>query len=138
MNQFLFAVAVACVLSVPTPTSASQEGLLAIGEVRVASPGIGDSGPIVVTATRGPNGFSAFEVQAFGHATSLTKAQLAMIQGQVNGVQMSYEAGYTELGGRAVHVVLSRGFTSGTQASQQISVNERGRVTVEPEAWGHR
>jgi hypothetical protein len=133
MNRFLFIAAVASVLSVPATTFASKEGILAIGEVRVTSPGIGESGPVVVTATRGPKGFSALRVQAFGRATNLTEAQLAKLQGQfVNGVQLSYEAGYKELGGRTVYIVLSKGFTSGMQESQQISVNEEGAVTVEP------
>lgn len=133
MNRFLFVIALVCVLSAPTSTSASQEGILAIGELRVASPGIGESGPIVVTATRGPKGIAALSIQGFGRTTSLTETQLAKIQGQfVNGVQLSYEAGYKELGGRTVYIVLTKGFTSGTQETQQISINEQGLVTVEP------
>ena len=133
MKRLMFIAAVAGMLSGPASTLASQEGILAIGEVRVTSPGIGESGPIVVTATRGPEGFSALEVQAFGHATSLSQAQLEKLQGQfVNGLQLSYEAGYAESGGRTVYIVLSKGFTSGTQESQQVSVNEEGTVTVEP------
>lgn len=133
MNRLLFVIAVAGVLLVPTSTWASREGILAIGEVRIASPGIGESGPIVVTATGDSKGFSALEVQAFGHAARLTEAQLAQLQGQlVNGVQLSYEAGYKESGGRTVYIVLSKGFTSGTQESQQVSVNEEGVVKVEP------
>lgn len=31
-----------------------------------------------------------------------------------------------------MYIVLSKGFTSGTQESQQVSVNEQGAVTVEP------
>ena len=120
-------------LSGPVSTLASQEAILAIGEVRITSPGIGESGPIAVTATRGPKGFSALEVKAFGHATSLTRAQLTKLQGQfVNGLQLSYEAGHKESGGRTVYIVLSKGFTSGMQESQQVSVNEEGTVTVEP------
>jgi len=141
MNRLLSLVTVALAVGLLAPASslASQEGVLAIGELRVTSPGIGESGPITVTASRGAKGFSALEVQAFGHATKLTAAQLAKLDGQfVNGVQLSYEAGYKESGGRTVYVVLSKGFTSGVQEAQQISINEQGTVTVEPATRGRR
>lgn len=132
MSRFLLLLAFAGALSVPMSTMASQEGVLAIGELRMTSPGIGDSGQVVITATRGPKGFRALEVQAFGRVTRLTESQLAKLQGQfVNGVQLSYEAGYKELGGRTVYIVLSTGFTSGMQEAQTISVNEQGTVTVD-------
>lgn len=135
MSRFLLFLALAGALSVPMSTMASQEGVLAINELRVTSPGIGDSGQVVVTATKGPNGFRALEVQAFGRITRLTESQLTKLQGQfVNGVQLSYEAGYKELGGRTVYIVLSKGFTSGLQEVQTISVNEQGTVTVDPPA----
>ena len=135
MNRFLLlgTIAIAGAIFVPTSSMASQEGVLAIGELRITSPGIGESGPIEVTATRGPNGFSALAIRAFGRTSTLTEAQLAALHGQfVNGVQLSYEAGYKELGGRTVYIVLSKGFTSGIQEAQRISVDERGTVTVEP------
>jgi len=132
MSRFLLLLAFAGALLVPVSAMASQEGGLAIGELRVTSPGIGDSGQVVVTATRGPKGFRALEVQAFGRVTRLTESQLAGLQGEfVNGVQLSYDGGYKELGGRTVYIVLSKGFTSGLQEVQTISVNEQGTVTVD-------
>ncbi len=127
--------AIAAALFVPTPSRASQEGILPIGALHVTSPGIGESGPVEVTATRGSDGFSSLAIQAFGRTIKLTAVQLAALHGQfVNGVQLSYEAGYKELGGRTVYIVLSKGFTSGTQETQRISVNEQGTVAVEPPA----
>lgn len=132
MSRFLLLFAFAGALAMPVSTMASQEGILAMGELRVTSPGIDDSGQIVVTATRGPEGFSALEVQAFGRVTRLTEGQLARLQGEfVNGVQLSYEAGYKELGGRTVYIVLSKVFTSGLRETQTLSVNEQGTVTVD-------
>lgn len=130
---FLGTFAIAAALFVPTSSMASQEGILAIGELHITSPGIGESGPVEVTATRGPNGFSSLAIQAFGRTTKLTGVQLAALHGQfVNGVQLSYEAGYKELGGRTVYIVLSKGFTSGVQETQRISVTEHSTVEVEP------
>jgi len=135
MNRLLLlgTIAIAGALFEPTSSMASQEGVLSIGELHVTSPGIDESGPIEVTATRTPNGFTALAVQAFGRTTKLTETQLAALHGQfVNGVQLSYEGGYKELGGRTVHIVLSKGFTSGVQESQRVSVDEQGEVKVEP------
>lgn len=135
MNRLLLlgTIAIAGALFEPTSSMASQEGVLSIGELHVTSPGIDESGPIEVTATRTPNGFTALAVQAFGRITKLTETQLAALHGQfVNGVQLSYEGGYKELGGRTVHIVLSKGFTSGVQESQRVSVDEQGEVKVEP------
>jgi hypothetical protein len=130
---FLGTFAIASALFVPTSLMASQEGVLPIGDLHVTSPGIGESGPVEVTATRGPNGFSSLAIQAFGRTTMLTEVQLAALQGQfVNGVQLSYEAGYKELGGRTVYIVPSKGFTSGIQETHRISINEQGSVAIEP------
>ena len=61
----------------------------------------------------------------------LSKEQLAQVRGGlVNGLQISYEAGYAELGGRTVYVILSKGFTSGVQQSQTIIATEQGSVKV--------
>ena len=102
------------------------------GELRATSPGAGDSGPVVVTATRGPNGLSALAVQAFGRTTRLTADQLAKLHGPfVSGLQLSYDVGYKELGGRTVHVLLlSYDYMSGVHEAQSILVNEKGDVTV--------
>ena len=111
---------------------------MTIGELRATSPGVGESGPVAVTATRGPHGFSAVEVQAFGRVTKLTADQLAQLHGQfVNGMQLSYEGGYKELGGRTVYIeLLSQDVISGAQESQRISVNEQGAARVAPPSRG--
>lgn len=71
-------------------------------------------------------------VQAFNQTKCLTKEQLAMLSGGiVNGVQISYEAGYQKLGGRTVYVLLSKGFTSERLDGKLVSITEAGQVAVE-------
>jgi hypothetical protein len=76
MNRIMLVgtFALACTLFVPTSSMASKEGVLAVGDLRITSQGIGESGPIEVTATRGTDGFSTLAIQAFGRTTKLTQA----------------------------------------------------------------
>ena len=131
MKRLLSSLAFAVGLSTNFSSVASQEGLLALGEFRLASPGIGGSGPVVVQGMQSAERFVSLTVSAFGHNTSLSAEQLAQLAGGfINGLQVSFEAGYRELDGRTVYLVLSRGFTSGLQSTQLISVNEQGTVKV--------
>lgn len=47
-----------------------------------------------------------------------------------NGVQLSYEAGYRELGGRTLYLMLSEGFTMGGVKRRLVIVTESGTVKV--------
>jgi len=110
---------------------ASQEGVLRLNSFRLSSPGIGQSGPVAISGEQSAKRLVSLTVQAFGHTVSLSKDQLAKLRGGFfNGLQMSYEAGYRESGGRIVYIVVSKGFTSGAQETQVISVNEHGRVAI--------
>ncbi|MBE9608742.1 hypothetical protein [Chitinilyticum piscinae] len=110
---------------------ASQEGVLAFGEFQFSSPGIGESGPVVVSGAQSGSQITALAVQAFGKTIRLSKFELSKLKvGFINGIQVSYEAGYKDLGGRTVYLVLSKGFTSGTKNSQHISINEHGKVEI--------
>jgi hypothetical protein len=115
----------------PLSADASVEGVLPVGELRVTSPGIDKSGPVVVTARQSAKRFESFQVAAFGRAFELSRAELSQLQaGFVNGVQISYEQGYEQTGGRTVYVVISEGFTSGIERRQVVSINERGEIRV--------
>jgi hypothetical protein len=46
-------------------------------------------------------------------------------------VQLSGEAGYKQLGGRTLYLILSMGFTSGSRDEKLVSVNERGGGKIE-------
>lgn len=102
-----------------------------LDKFQFSSPGIGQSGPVVVSGEQNSNQVVSLTVQAFGRTVSLPKAQLAKLRGGfINGIQAPYEVGYRELGGRAIYVILSRGFTSGLQETQLVSVNDQGAVEV--------
>jgi len=121
----------AAVLAMPFAAVASKEGILPLSEFRLSSSGIGQSGEVIVSGKQRGDEFISFTVQAFGRTMHLSKEQLAQVRGgSVNGLQISYAAGYAELGGRAVYVVLSKGFTSGVRQSQMILATEQGAVEV--------
>jgi hypothetical protein len=110
---------------------ASQEGVLRLGEFRIQSPGVEQSGPVVITGKQSDTEIVALSVQVFGRTINLTKSQLLQLKGQyVNGLQLTYEAGYREVGGRTIYLILSSGFTSGIVTTQLIEINEQGSVKI--------
>lgn len=116
------------------PASASQEGVLAFGAFTINSFGIGESGPIVVSGRQGQRGVESLEVKAFGKVFALNAEQLRMLQGGLlNGLQLSYEGGYRELGGRTIYLWFSKGFTSGVAEAKLITIRENGVITVTQE-----
>lgn len=113
---------------------ASKEGVLSLSSFQVSSPGIGESGPVVVSGSRVGDDVKALCVQAFKRTQCLPAEHLSRLTGSmVNGIQISYEAGYRQTGGRTVYVLLSKGFTSARLEGKLISVSESGRITVEDE-----
>ena len=131
MNAVLRFAFILLTLGAPYLASASREGVLSASVFQFSSGGIGDSGSVTVTGEQTAERFVSFTVSAFGHRISLSKSQLQKLKaGLVNGVQLSYEPGYKQTGGRTVYVVLSKGFTTGIQESQVVSVNERGSVEI--------
>lgn len=109
----------------------SQEGVLVLSDFTVSSRSIGESGPVTVSGTQTTDGIASLRVNAFGRAIVANPAQLKDLRGFfANGMQLTYESGYKELGGRTVYIVLVKGFTSGTQATQRVEVNERGDFRV--------
>lgn len=110
---------------------ASEEGALAMASFTFQSNGI-DSGPVTVTGAQSVTGISALTIKAFGRDFTLTGTQLQQLKGvMVNAVQLSYETGYPQTGGRTVYLQLSMGFTSGIAAGKRVIVKERGDITVE-------
>jgi hypothetical protein len=49
---------------------------------------------------------------------------------RANGVRISYEAGYTGLGGRTIYIQFQSGFTSGTREQALVTLTEDGKVEV--------
>ena len=126
--------AILCALLSAAPLSASQEGVLVLGSFKVESPGIGESGPVVVSGRQNASGFERLEVSAFGKVFTLTKTQLKELRGGLtNGLQFSYEGGYSDLGGRTIYLRFSKGFTSGVAEAKLVTITESGSITVTAE-----
>jgi hypothetical protein len=129
MNRILPAVLlVACA----SAAHASQEGVLVLSSFRLESAGIGASGKIVVEGKQDEKGqVVSLKVNAFGKEYVVPKEKLAGL-GELlaNGIRISYEAGYAELGGRTVYIQLQTGFTSGTREQALVTVKENGKIEV--------
>lgn len=118
-------------LTLSIAASASQEGILALDKILFESAGIGESGPVKVSGSQASTGITALKVDAFGKSVQLSATQLkALDGGQYNAIQLSYEGGYKELGGRTIYIKLSKAFTSGEVASVFVVVTEDGKVKV--------
>jgi hypothetical protein len=113
--------------------NASQEGALVLGSFKVESPGIGSSGPVIVSGTQG-KGITSLRVEAFGKQFDLTPDQLKSLQRvSANGLQLSYEGGYEELGGRTIYLIFTTGFTRQVIQRTFVIITESGSVKVGPE-----
>ena len=111
--------------------SASKEGLLSLNAFALESPGIGASGPVKISGAQSTDGITLLRIEAFGKKFNIGPDQLRELSGfSANGVQITYERGYADLGGRVIYVVFSRGFTSGHLAQRYVTVRENGSVTV--------
>jgi hypothetical protein len=110
---------------------ASQEGILVWSAFSIESLGIGSSGPVSISGKQDQTGPTAVTVKAFGRTYVFGKDELQKLKGvMMNGMQLSYESGYKELGGRTLYIQLFRGFTSGAQLRKTIEITERGDIVV--------
>ena len=131
MRLMRLVLIVCVVLGAALDASASKEGVLVWSSFFVHSAGIGGSGPVDVSGNYAAAGVTRLDIKAFGRQFSLTSDQLKQLEGvYVNGMQLSYEAGYEKTGGRTVYLLLSMGFTSGATEKRRIMLNERGDVTI--------
>ena len=128
-NMLLFVVSMVLLAS---NSYASKERILALSNFRVESTGVGESGAVVVTGSQTSSGIASIRVDAFGKSFLLSKNDLEKLQGViVNGIQISYEAGYQDLGGRTIYLLLATGFTSGVPEGKLVSITERGDIRIE-------
>ena len=126
--QFLI-VAIAGALIFASSSVASEEGAFALRKFHFESSD--ESGPVFVSGTQNDKGIESLEIRALGKNFTLTSAHLNQLRGLiVNGVQLSGEGGYSELGGRTIYIKLSMGFTERIVKSQLVTVNERGDITI--------
>ena len=111
---------------------ASEEGLLPLSTLTAESAGIGKSGPISVIARKdNSNQWIEVTISAFGKEFSLNEDQRKQLDGEfVNGLMLSYEEGYEDLGGRTVYIIFIRGFSSGIKMRQLVSIAENGTISI--------
>lgn len=108
-------------------SNASQEGILTLSEFSVSSQGIGSSGPVKIEGKQTAEGIVSLKVFAFDHEFVAPPNVIKELRGfSSNGLLVSYEQGYKELGGRIVYLSLSYGFSSGITATKQVAINEKG------------
>lgn len=112
---------------------ASEEEVLNLSDFVVKSEGIDSLGAVQVTGTVGNDlSVTSLKIDAFGKEYNLSQEQLLKIpKGYYNGVQLSYEVGYKETGGKTVYIVLHMGFVSGVMNRVLVSLTESGNIEVE-------
>ena len=118
-------------LCFPPTLFSSKEGIMAWSDFSISSRGIGESGPVSVSGTQTPEGIASLRVRAFGREVAAEPSQIMELRGFLaNGMLLSYEAGYKELGGRTVYLIFFKGFTSGVQSAMRVEINERGVLKI--------
>ena len=119
-------------LAVTCIVRASQEGILAFSSFRLESDGIGSSGKVVVEGKQNEKRqIVTMRISAFGKEYVVPKEKLAqLVELPANGIRISYEAGYKELGGRMIYIQLQMGFTSSTKKQALITLTENGKIEV--------
>jgi len=124
-------ILILALVTLPSGVIASQEGLLSLNAFALESPGIGQSGPVKIAGAQSASGITLLRIEAFGKTFNIGPDQLQQLRGfNANGVQITYERGYVDLGGRTIYVIFSRGFTSGVVLQRYVSVTETGLVAV--------
>ncbi len=105
---------------------ASKEGLIQVSELTYSSKGIGNSGPVnVCIKTDDDGGVNKFVIKTFGKTVDLPKSDLERIPKFLyNGINVSYERGYPEVGGKTLYIVLSSRLSESVMNETMIVVTE--------------
>ena len=111
----------------------SEEGVLSFSSFIFKSKGIGESGPVIVSGEKNNKNEIVFlNIEAFGKKYELTKKNLKSIPKlPYNGIQLSYEHGYKELGGKTIYISFQLGFNSGVKEKILIIITENGKIEIE-------
>ena len=127
-------VTLAALLTLAVSASASKEGILPFSSFRLESAGIGSSGKIVVEGQQDSHDqLLSLTIAAFGKSYTVPKEKLAEIRDlPSNGIRISYEHGYAELGGRTIYIQLQMGFTDFTKKVALITLKENGKFEISP------
>jgi hypothetical protein len=110
----------------------SQEGILGFSSFRLESNGIGSSGIVVIEGKQDQNlNIKELKITAFGNTFEVPKEELDSLSGlSANGIRITYEHGYSVLGGRTIYIQLQMGFTVATMREALITLNESGTIEV--------
>ena len=96
------------------------------------SAGIGSSGKIVVAGEQNEKQqIVSLTIKAFGKDYIIPKEKLSgLAELPANGIRLSYEAGYPQLGGRTIYIQFQMGFTSKTTKMALVTLSEDGKIEV--------
>lgn len=113
-------------------THASKEGILPLASFHLESAGIGGSGKVVVEGQQDDKDrIAALKVEAFGKLFEVPQEKLrGLSELPTNGIRISYERGYVELGGRTIYIELQMGFTSGVRKQALVTITENGAIEI--------
>jgi hypothetical protein len=68
----------------------------------------------------------------FGREFTLSTDQIKLLADlPFNGVQLSFESGYEQLGGRTLYILFTKGFISHRVTGKLVILNERGDVSIQ-------
>jgi hypothetical protein len=111
---------------------ASQEGTLPLTSFRLESNGKGSSGRIILEEKQNEKAqITSLKISAFGKDYTVPPEKLRQLADlHANGVRISYEEGYKELGGRTVYIQFQVGFTSSDEQKVLITLTEDGKINV--------
>ncbi|MFH1074863.1 MAG: hypothetical protein V1752_07230 [Candidatus Firestonebacteria bacterium] len=131
MKKIFFAVFVFTLISMNA--FASEEGVLKLSKFTVESKGIGNSGPVKISGEQNQqNEITSLKIEAFGKDYKISDESLKKLpKAMYNGIQVSYEEGYKELGGKTIYIIFQMGFTSGVTKQVVLSLAENNTVNVE-------
>ena len=131
MRHSSFLVVAFCGLLLGASASASEQEFLPLQTFRVESAEITGFGPVIISGTQTSQGIQTFRIEAFGRSVTLQSSDLQKLRGlSANGIQLSHEAGYPQLGGPTISILLSIGFTAGIPQGKIISLTKRGDIDI--------
>ncbi len=113
---------------------ASEEGVLALSSFTIESRGIGESGPVLIRGEKNQNNeFASLTIEAFNRKYTMTEEDLKKIPPMpYNAIQLSFEHGYKETGGKTIYLIFHVGFSGGGITNKVlITFTEEGAVKIE-------
>ena len=103
----------------------SKEGMLGLSSFQLESKGMDNSGSIVVKGRSDQTGkIESLAVSAFGKDFAIAKEVIDLLP-NANGIQLTYEHGWENVGGKTVYVTFLSGFTTSERSRKILVVQEK-------------